>query len=83
MGEVENSSGKIFLDEFVAKEAEKISSPTKKFKIEEILINQQNFTKLANCFKVDNNKKGTNTNRMVVLKTIAKRKPVKRSAVKK
>ena len=35
---------------------------------EEILINQQEFTKLANCFGVDNNAKGTNTNRMVVLR---------------
>ena len=78
VGEVENSSGMIFLDEIVAKEAEKISTPSKKFKIDEIFINQQNFTKLSNCFKVDNNKKGTNTNRMVVLKAVAKRNNIKR-----
>ena len=73
VGEVENSSGIIFLDEVVAQVAEKISVSGKKFVIEEILINQQNFTKLANCFRVDNNTKGTNTNRMVVLKVVSKR----------
>lgn len=34
--------------------------------VREVLINSQQFTKLANCFKVDNMKKGTNTNRLVV-----------------
>ena len=32
-----------------------------------ILINDQKFTKTANCWRVDNNVKGTNTNRVVVL----------------
>jgi hypothetical protein len=32
-----------------------------------ILINDQKFTKTANCWGVDNNAKGTNTNRIVVL----------------
>ncbi len=31
-----------------------------------ILINDQKFTKTANCWGVDNNAKGTNTNRVVV-----------------
>lgn len=31
-----------------------------------IMINQQEFTKTANCWGVDNNSKGTNTNRIVV-----------------
>jgi hypothetical protein len=35
-------------------------------KPELILINDQKFTKTANCWGVDNNKKGTNTNRVVV-----------------
>lgn len=34
----------------------------------EVLINCQEFTKLANCFNVDNMKKGTNTNRLAVLR---------------
>ena len=33
-----------------------------------ILINEQRFTKTANCWGVDNNAKGTNTNRIVVLR---------------
>ncbi len=33
-----------------------------------ILINDQKFTKTANCWGVDNNDKGTNTNRVVVFR---------------
>lgn len=33
-----------------------------------IMINSQDFTKTANCWGVSNNKRGTNTNRIVVLK---------------
>jgi hypothetical protein len=33
-----------------------------------VLINDQKFTKTANCWGVDNNAKGTNTNRIVVLR---------------
>ena len=33
-----------------------------------VLINSQNFTKTANCWGVTNNQKGTNTNRIVVLR---------------
>lgn len=38
------------------------------FVAECILINSQNFTKTANCWGVKNNKEGTNTNRIVVLR---------------
>jgi hypothetical protein len=31
------------------------------------MVNQQEFTKTANCWGVANNAKGTNTNRIVVL----------------
>ncbi len=37
---------------------------------EEIWINQQNFTKLANCWHINNNLKGTNTNRCLVLRRV-------------
>lgn len=37
-------------------------------KPELILINDQEFTKTANCWGVDNNAKGTNTNRIVLFK---------------
>jgi len=33
-----------------------------------VLINQQQFTKTANCWGVDNNEKGTNTNRVVLFR---------------
>ena len=36
-------------------------------KPEFVLINDQKFTKTANCWGVDNNSKGTNTNRVVLL----------------
>ena len=33
-----------------------------------VLVNQQDFTKTANCWGVANNKSGTNTNRIVLLR---------------
>jgi hypothetical protein len=33
-----------------------------------VVINDQRFTKTANCWGVDNNSKGTNTNRIVVFR---------------
>lgn len=33
-----------------------------------VIINQQNFTKTANCWGVSNNRSGTNTNRIVLLR---------------
>jgi DNA methylase len=36
-----------------------------------VLINDQEFTKTANCWGVDNNNKGTNTNRIVVFRKVA------------
>ena len=35
---------------------------------EMVLINDQVFTKTANCWGIDNLKKGTNTNRIVLLR---------------
>ena len=35
---------------------------------EQILVNRQSFSKTANCWGVNNNKKGTNSNRVVVLR---------------
>jgi hypothetical protein len=33
-----------------------------------VLINDQKFTKTANCWGVNNNEKGTNTNRIVLFR---------------
>ena len=40
------------------------------FTLEEILLNEHAFTKTANCWGVDNNKRGTNTNRVVVARRV-------------
>jgi hypothetical protein len=72
VGEVESNGEMIYLDEVVARAAEKVTAANKRLIVEEVLVNQQNFTKLANCFNVDNNLKGTNTNRLVVIKCVSK-----------
>lgn len=38
------------------------------FKVEKVLINTQEFTKTVNCWGVSNQAKGTNTNRIALLK---------------
>ncbi|MCE9597895.1 MAG: site-specific DNA-methyltransferase [Spirochaetia bacterium] len=38
--------------------------------VDEILVNEQKFTKLSNCWDVANNEKGTNTNRCLVMRKI-------------
>ena len=61
VGEVRG--GSVLLEDAVveaASEAELIA--------ESILINTQHFTKTANCWGVSNNSKGTNSNRIVILK---------------
>lgn len=65
VGEVTNKGKKLNLDEVIWQLGEKVGFNMKK---SEIVINSQEFTKLANCFNVDNMKKGTNTNRCVILK---------------
>ncbi|MBL7662559.1 site-specific DNA-methyltransferase [bacterium] len=72
VGEVEQDGKTIYLDEIVAEAASEVRRDGKRLIVSEILVNQQQFTKLANCFKVENNKKGTNTNRLVVLKCSAR-----------
>ena len=74
VGEVEKAGSICYLDEIVAEEAAKVQTAGKCLGVEEVLINQQNFTKLANCFKVENNRKGTNTNRLVVMRCAATRR---------
>jgi len=38
------------------------------FEVMGVLINQQKFTKTANCWGISNNKSGTNSNRVVLLR---------------
>ena len=63
VGEVKYGRRIVNLDEVIVDLARDIG-----FEIVEVLINSQQFTKLANCFNVDNMTKGTNTNRLAVLR---------------
>lgn len=63
VGEVRN--GKVELEKCVIKALE--GTP---FAVEGVLINQQDFTKTANCWGVSNNAKGTNTNRIVLAQRV-------------
>ena len=59
VGEVQR--GAINLEENVIASIEGLD-----FAVKEVLVNQQKFTKTANCWGVDNHTKGTNSNRIVV-----------------
>ncbi len=61
VGEVRN--GKVFLENAVVKASLDVGLVP-----EMLMINAQHFTKTANCWGVSNNKKGTNSNRIVILK---------------
>ena len=60
VGEVRG--GKALLEQAVWRAAEGLP-----FERLAVMVNQQAFTKTANCWGVDNNTKGTNTNRIVLL----------------
>lgn len=61
VGEVRN--GKILLEQAVWRAAEGL--PLERLGV---MVNEQEFTKTANCWGVKNNSKGTNTNRIVLLR---------------
>jgi hypothetical protein len=61
VGEVRN--GKVLLERLVWEAAESLP-----FDRLFVMVNQQAFTKTANCWGVRNNTKGTNTNRIVILR---------------
>jgi len=61
VGEVRN--GTVFLENAVVKASLDVGLVP-----EMLMINAQHFTKTANCWGVSNNKKGTNSNRIVILK---------------
>lgn len=63
VGEVRHKGQMVNLDEIIVELGRNIG-----FSVEEVLINCQQFTKLANCFNVNNMTKGTNTNRLAVLR---------------
>jgi DNA modification methylase len=61
VGEVRN--GKVLLEKLVWKAADGLP-----FNRLGVIVNDQEFTKTANCWGVDNGAKGTNTNRIVMLR---------------
>lgn len=61
VGEVRN--GTVFLENAIVKASLDVGLVPKM-----LMINAQQFTKTANCWGVSNNKKGTNSNRIVILK---------------
>ena len=61
VGEVRN--GKVLLEKLVWRAAEGLP-----FERLGVVVNDQEFTKTANCWGVDNGTKGTNTNRIVLLR---------------
>ena len=63
VGEVRG--GKVLLERLVWQAAEGLP-----FERQAVLVNQQEFTKTANCWGVSNNSAGTNTNRIVLLQRI-------------
>ena len=63
VGEVRN--GQLALEEAVIPQA-----LATRFEPIAVLVNQQNFTKTANCWGVANGRKGTNTNRVVLLRRL-------------
>jgi DNA modification methylase len=63
VGEVRN--GKVLLEKLVWSAAEGLP-----FERLGVMVNQQEFTKTANCWGVGNNAKGTNTNRIVLLRKV-------------
>jgi hypothetical protein len=63
VGEVRN--GKVLLERLVWEAAEGLP-----FERLFVMVNRQEFTKTANCWGVQNNAGGTNTNRIVVLRRV-------------
>lgn len=61
VGEVRG--GKVLLERLVWNAAEHLP-----FERLGVIVNQQEFTKTANCWGVSNNSSGTNTNRIVLLR---------------
>lgn len=70
VGEVRYQGELLNLDEILVSLTCNKQYNAHQFRVKEIYVQSQQFTKLANCFKVDNNKLGTNTNRIVLMEKI-------------
>jgi len=69
VGDVNNvnrkTKDKIFLDDIISEIGTQVG-----FSINKRIIHKQYFTKLSNCFNVENNKKGVNTQRLVIFEKV-------------
>ncbi|MBU1105238.1 MAG: site-specific DNA-methyltransferase [Candidatus Riflebacteria bacterium] len=70
VGEVRHQGELLNLDEVLVNLTCSKQYNQDQFRVKEIYVQSQQFTKLANCFRVDNNKLGTNTNRIVLMEKI-------------
>lgn len=70
VGEVRYKGKLLNLDEIIVNLTCSKEHNLGQFKVQEIFVQSQQFTKLANCFNVKNNKLGTNTNRIVLMEKI-------------
>ena len=70
VGEVVHDRRVLRLDEVIVDLAVRNPKSEIPLAVVEVLIHSQKFTKLANCFNVTNNRKGTNTHRLVVLRRV-------------
>jgi tRNA G10 N-methylase Trm11 len=70
VGEVRYQGELLNLDEILVQLTCQHQYNRDQFRVREIYVQSQQFTKLANCFKVENNKLGTNTNRIVLMEKI-------------
>ncbi|KAF1079369.1 MAG: methyltransferase DNA modification enzyme [Candidatus Rifleibacterium amylolyticum] len=70
VGEVRYQGELLNLDEILVQLTCSHQYNRHQFRVKEIYVQSQQFTKLANCFRVENNKLGTNTNRIVLMEKI-------------
>ncbi|MBR4329658.1 MAG: site-specific DNA-methyltransferase, partial [Candidatus Riflebacteria bacterium] len=70
VGEVKYQGTILNLDEILVSLTCNKKYNLNQFRVKEIFVQSQQFTKLANCFRVKNNELGTNTHRIVLMEKI-------------
>lgn len=70
VGEVRYQGNLLNLDESVINLTQTKGYNLGQFKVKEVFVQSQEFTKLANCFNVKNNVLGTNSNRIVLMEKL-------------
>ncbi len=70
VGEVKHQGVILNLDEILVNLCFSKEHNMNQFRVKEVFIQSQQFTKLANCFRVKNNELGTNTHRIVLMEKI-------------